>query len=76
MLLQLGLDSGFTQLAAQLVTIVGALVLLLMLAALGAFVYRSVAGDGIRWPTDEPEETAGEDSGVTRGSDDDDWKYY
>ncbi|GGN94587.1 MULTISPECIES: hypothetical protein [Haloarcula] len=72
--LQLPFDSGFVEIAAQLVGAVGALVLLLLLVAFGGFAYKSLAGDGIRWP-DETEE-AEEEDGVTRGSDEDDWKFY
>lgn len=69
-LLQTGLDSGLLESAAQLASIAGAIVLLGLLAALSAFAYKSLVGDGIRWPGDEEED----ESGVTRGGDDE-WKY-
>jgi len=56
---------------AQLATVAGTLVLVLMLVALGAFAYRSLAGDGIEWP-DEGDDDEG---GVTRNQGDDEWKY-
>jgi len=56
----------------QLLTIVGTLILLAVLVAFGAFAYRSLAGDGVEWPDDERED----DSGVSRGGDDDEWDYY
>jgi len=61
--------------AADLVAIGGSLVLVLMIVALGGFVYKSLHGDGIRWPDDLDEEKAGED-GVERSRADDEWKYY
>lgn len=51
----------------------GTVVLLLMLVALGAFAYKQLRGDGIRWP-DEIEDEDGD--GVTQGSDDDEWEFY
>lgn len=54
---------------AGAVALAGAIVLALLVVALGAFVYRSVAGDGIRWP----DET--DDEGVRRADGDDEWKY-
>ena len=57
--------------AVELLPIVASLVLVLMIVAFGAFVYRSLTG-GIEWP-DETDEGADEE-GVTR-SHDDEWKY-
>ena len=74
MLVQLPFGSDLVEMAAQLVNIVGALVLLLLLVAFGAFVYKSLSGDGIEWPSDVKEDA--DEDGVTRGSEDDDWKYY
>jgi hypothetical protein len=80
---QAGLGSGLFQSAAQVVAVVGTLVLLLLLVALGAFAYRSLSGDGIEWPGDvdrEPDGPGGEgaagDEEVRRGDRDDEWKYY
>jgi hypothetical protein len=61
--------------AAQLVVVAGAVVLLLMLVALGSFGYRSLRGDGIRWPDEDDDD----ESGVRRegpDDEDDEWKYY
>jgi hypothetical protein len=63
----------------DLVTIAGSLLLVVMLVALGGFLYQSLSGEGIRWP-DEMEETDEESEGVTRrppsDEDEDEWKYY
>ena len=67
-LLQAGIGSGLLENAAQLASIAGAVVLLGLLAAFGAFAYKSLRG-GIEWPDDE------EDAGVQRTGDDDEWKY-
>ncbi|MBB6646660.1 hypothetical protein [Halobellus ruber] len=62
------------EMLTQLVTIAGAVMLAVMLAALVGFAYQSLTGDGIEWPDDD---AGGE--GVQRradGDDDDEWKYY
>lgn len=62
------------EMLTQLVTIAGAVVLALMLAALVGFAYKSFTGDGIEWPDDDSDP-----DGVQRradGDDDDEWKYY
>jgi hypothetical protein len=61
--------------ATWVVTGVAALVLVLMLVALGGFVYESVTGDGIRWPDEASDETPDEEN-VERGRADDEWDYY
>lgn len=66
-------DGGLIESAAQLATIAGTVVLVGLLIAFGAFVYKSTRGGGIRWPDDE--ESTGSEGGVTRNSDDDEWKY-
>lgn len=71
-LLQLPFGSGLLETATQLVTIVATVVLLMMLVALGSFAYKSLRGDGVRWP----DETESDDESVSRGDGDDDWKYY
>jgi hypothetical protein len=71
-LLQAGIGSGLVENAAQLVSVASALVLLGLLAAFGAFVYKSVRGDGIRWPDDVDED---DETGVRRTGDDDEWKF-
>ena len=67
--LQLG---GLTEAFSQVVVGAGAVVLLLMLVALGSFAYKSQKG-GIEWPDEGSDD---EQDGVSRSSDDDDeWKY-
>lgn len=51
-----------------LVALAGAVVLLFLVVAFGAFVYRSVIGDGIRWPDERADDEV-------RRTDDDEWKY-
>lgn len=70
-MLQAGLDSGLLKSVAQVATAAGALLLILMLIGLGGFAYKSLRGDGIRWPDEEDEE----ETGVTRAGDDEEWKY-
>ena len=63
------------EMLTQLVTIAGAVMLAVMLAALVGFAYQSLTGDGIEWPNDDESGT----DGVQRradGDDDDEWKYY
>ncbi|MFB6224101.1 MAG: hypothetical protein ABEH86_10585 [Haloarcula sp.] len=72
---QIQLGSGLLESVGQIAAVAGTVVLLLMIVGLGAFAYKSLAGDGIRWP-DEMDETDDDGSdGVTEGSTDD-WKYY
>jgi len=61
-----GLTESFTQVVAG----AGAVILLLMLVALGSFAYKSLNG-GIEWPDEE----AADDGDVNRTGDDDEWKY-
>lgn len=68
------MGSGALESVANLIALAGTLVLVLMFVALGAFAYRSLKGDGVRWPG-ETDETESED-GVRRGRTDDEWKYY
>jgi len=61
----------------DLVTLAGTLLLVVMLVALGTFAYRSLTGEGIRWP----DEVEAENDGVSRrpdseDDDEDEWKYY
>jgi len=62
---------------ADAVSIAGTLILLLLLVAFASTLYRSLQGDGIRWPGDTDEES----DGVSRhppadGDDEDEWKFY
>lgn len=66
--LQIG---GLTEAFSQVVVGAGAVVLLLILVALGSFVYKSLNG-GVEWPDEKSEE---EEEGVSR-SGDDEWKYH
>lgn len=71
-LLQAG--GGLLESVGQVAVVAASLLLVLMLVALGSFVYRSLQGDGIEWPDDV--ENDEDDGGVQRGSDDDEWDYY
>lgn len=73
-LVALQVGNGLTESVAQAAVLAGTLVLLLGLVALGAFAYKSIRGDGIRWP-DETEEDDRE-GGARRGDPDDEWDYY
>ena len=64
-------QAGFPEAVPDLVGLAGTLVLLLILVAIGSFVYKSLTG-GIEWPTDEPED----ESGLRQGGEDDEWDYY
>jgi hypothetical protein len=66
--------SGMLESVAQLAVIGGTLVLVLSLVALGAFAYKSLRGDGIRWPGDVDEDA--DDGEVRRGRTDDEWEFY
>jgi hypothetical protein len=69
--LQLPFAPDLVQSAAQLASIAGSVVLVMLLVAFGAFVYRSVLGDGIEWPGDVDDD----EGGVSRAGDDEEWKY-
>jgi hypothetical protein len=66
-ILQIG---GLTESFSQVVVGAGAVVLLLMLVALGSFAYKSLNG-GIEWPDEQDDD----EDGVSRGGDDEEWKY-
>lgn len=68
--------SGLFAALAELVALVGTLVLLLILVALGGIAYKSLYGGGIDWPGDVDADDPASDDGVRRGGDDDEWKYY
>ena len=67
-------ESGLLESVANLVALAGMVVLVLMLVAIGGIAYRSMSDEGIQWP-DDANESADED-GVSRGRQDDEWKYY
>jgi len=60
---------GLAESFSQVVVGAGAVILLLMLVALGSFAYKSLKG-GIEWPDEQ-----GEEDEVGRTGDDDEWKY-
>lgn len=68
--LQLG-GSSILASVGRVAAIMGSLLLVLMLVALGVFAYRSLRG-GITWPEDTPEE----EGALREGDDDDEWEYY
>ena len=70
------LSSGLLESVGQAAAVAGTVVLLLILVGLGTFAYKSLAGDGIRWPDEREEADSEENNGVVQGSREDDWKYY
>lgn len=72
--LQAGFGSGLAESLAQVSVLAGTLVLVLMLVALGSFAYRSLRGEGIRWPDEMDDDDPDEE--VKRGNPDDEWDYY
>jgi hypothetical protein len=70
------LGSGLLESVGQVAAVAGTVVLLLILVGLGAFAYKSLIGDGVRWPDEREEADSEEDDGVVQGSREDDWKYY
>lgn len=67
--LQLG---GLTEMVSQVVVGAGAVILLLMVVAIGGFAYKSLRG-GVEWPDEEPDD---DHDGVREGEEDDEWKFY
>jgi hypothetical protein len=72
--LQAGIESGLVESFAQVVPLAASLVLVLMLVALGSFAYKSLRGDGIRWPDDIEEDS--DEEGARPGTADEEWDYY
>lgn len=70
---QSALGSGLLGSIARVAVILGTLLLVMGVVALAAFAYRSLSGDGIEWPDEEPDES---DDGVSQGDSDDEYKYY
>lgn len=62
---------GLPDILPGLVAVGGTIVLVLLLIALGGFVYKSLTG-GIEWPEDREEG----DESLRRGDEDDEWDYY
>ena len=75
-LIQSGVGSGLFESASQLVVAAGSIVLILMFAALVGFAYKSLQGDGIRWPEDIEDDPEDESAVRQSGDDDDEWDYY
>ena len=73
--LRVVLASGGPQGAGWIVGLAGAVILGLMLVALGTYAYKHLRGDGIEWPDESPE--ADDDDGDLReGGSGDEWDYY
>lgn len=62
---------GPLEYVAQVAGIAGALVLALILVAMGSYAYKQLRGDGVEWPDEESD-----DDSVSRGNTDDEWEYY
>lgn len=71
--LQLPFGPGLTEAAGQAAVLAGTLVLMLMLVALVGFAYKSLRGDGIRWPSETDRDA---EEGAQPGDPDDEWDYY
>ncbi|MDG5774879.1 hypothetical protein VB773_15465 [Haloarculaceae archaeon H-GB2-1] len=67
---------GALESVAGVVVSAGAVVLMLMLVALVTYVYKQTRGGGVTWPSERDDVDASNEDGVTRGSNDDEWKYY
>lgn len=63
-------QTGLPSFLPDLLGLAAMLVLVLILVAIGGFVYRQLTG-GVEWP-DEREN----DDSVKRGEDDDEWDFY
>jgi hypothetical protein len=65
-------QQGIPDIIGNLVGIAGTVVLLLIVVAMGAFVYKSLTG-GVEWPDEDERD---EEEGLTQGQSDDEWDYY
>lgn len=65
------LQVGLPDIVPSLIAVAGTVVLVLMLLALGGFVYKRLTG-GVEWPVDRD----AEDDELRRGDEDEDWDYY
>jgi hypothetical protein len=64
---------GLMESVGGAVSVAASLLLVLMVAALAAYAYKSLRG-GVEWPEDrDPEESEDE---IRQGSEDDEWDYY
>jgi hypothetical protein len=73
--LQSPAGSGIAESLGQVAVLAGSVILVLMLVAMGGFAYKSLRGDGIRWP-DETEPAEGDGEVRESHRSDDEWKYY
>lgn len=64
-------QAGLPEAIPDLVGLGSAIVIVLMLVALGAFVYKSMNG-GVEWPEDRQED----EDALRQGGADDEWDYY
>ena len=64
-------QSGIPEAIPDLVGVGSAIVLVLMLVAIGAFAYKSLTG-GVEWPEDREED----EDALRQGGEDDEWDYY
>lgn len=71
------LQAGLPNVVSDLIGIAGTIVLLLIVVALAAFVYRSMTG-GVDWPEDDerPGISSPDDDELQEGDEDDEWDYY
>lgn len=65
------LQLGLPEFLPSLLGLAGTLVLVLVLVAMGGFVYRHLTG-GVEWPEDREDD----DDTVRKGGADDEWDYY
>jgi len=65
-------QQGIPDIVGDLVGIAGTVILLLILVAMGAFVYKSLTG-GVDWPDEDERE---DEDDLTTGQNDDEWDYY
>ncbi len=64
------------EMAFTLALVAGAVLLIGMILSLGVFAYRSTKGEGVPDPEEVVPEKIDDDTGVTEGDADDEWKYY
>jgi len=70
------LQSGLLEMVFSVAVIAGTLLLFGGLISFGVFLYKSIAGDGIRDPREVAPEKVEDDDELTKGDPDDEWDYY
>jgi len=70
------LQSGLLEMAFSVAVVAGALLLLGGLVSFAVFLYKSIAGEGMRDPREVAPEKVEDDDGLTKGDPDDEWDYY